>query len=56
MNHFFMLIVISLCIAVVFALISHERRDEQTRYFIKLLLYMVVGSVIGGWVMSAIPW
>lgn len=51
-----MLVILSLCIAVVFALISHERREEQIRYFLKLLLYMIIGSLVGGWVMSAIPW
>ncbi len=51
-----MLIILSLGIAIVFTLISKETRAEQIRYFVKLMLYMVVGSFVAGWVMSAIPW
>ena len=56
MNHFVMLLILSLAIAGVFALITENTRSTQIRYFLKLLLYMVVGSLAGGWVMSAIPW
>ncbi len=56
MNHFVMLVILSLAVATVFALISKETRQEQLRYFLTLLLYMVVGSFVGAWVMSAIPW
>lgn len=56
MNHFLMLVIISLAVALVFTLISKENRSEQMRYFLKMILYMVIGSLIGAWVMSAIPW
>ena len=55
MNHFVMLIVLSFGIAVVFTLVNKETREERIRYFFTLLLYMVVGSMIGGWVMSFFP-
>ncbi|MFQ5740222.1 MAG: hypothetical protein ACE5JX_14545 [Acidobacteriota bacterium] len=56
MNHFIGLIILSLSVATVFSLIIKEDRDERIRYFLTLLIYMVVGSFVGGWVMSAIPW
>lgn len=56
MNHFVMLVFLSLAIAVVFTLISKETTEERVRYFLTLMLYMVVGSLAAGWVMSAIPW
>jgi uncharacterized membrane protein len=56
MNHFVLLVIISLAIAVVFTLITKEDKKEQFKYFLKIILYMVVGSFVAGWVMSAIPW
>ncbi len=56
MNHFSGLIILALGVATVFALIAKENRREQWRYFFKLLAYMILGSLAGAWVMSAIPW
>jgi uncharacterized membrane protein YfcA len=56
MNHFVMLAILSLAVAIVFTLITKEDSREQIKYFLKLLLYMVIGSLLGAWVMSAIPW
>jgi len=56
LNHFTGLIVLAFCIAIVFALIAKEDRQAQIRYFFKLLAYMILGSLAGAWVMSAIPW
>lgn len=56
MNHFVMLVILSLAIATVFTLVTKQAKSEQLRYFSKMLLYMVVGSLVAGWVMSAIPW
>ncbi len=51
-----MLIILSLAIALVFTLISKETKEERIRYFLTMILYMVVGSFLGSWLMSAIPW
>ncbi len=51
-----MLVVLSLVVALVFTLISKETKEERVRYFLTMLLYMIVGSFLGGWLMSAIPW
>ena len=56
MNHFIGLSILGIAIAIVFALITKEDPREQTRYFLKLVVYMLFGSLAGAWVMSAIPW
>ncbi len=56
MNHFTGLIILAFGIALVFALIAKEGRPARIRYFFKLLAYMILGSLAGAWVMSAIPW
>ena len=56
MNHFTGLIILAFCVATVFALIAKQDRRSQLRYFFKLLAYMILGSLAGAWVMSAIPW
>ena len=56
MNHFVGLSVLGVAIAIVFALITREDPGEQARYFLKLIAYMILGSLAGAWVMSAIPW
>lgn len=47
---------LAVCIATVFALIAGDTGGSRTRYFFKLLIYMILGSLVGAWVMSAIPW
>lgn len=56
MNHFLGLLVISISIAAVFALIMKESREERVRYFLLLLAYLVVGSLVAAWVMYPFPW
>lgn len=56
MNHFVALSILGIAIATVFSLITKEDPQEQIRYFGKLFAYMVIGSLAGAWVMSAIPW
>jgi len=54
-NHFFGLIILSLCIATVFSLINRSDSKERVRYFFTLMLYMVVGSLLFAWLMYLIP-
>ena len=56
MNHFVALSILGIAIATVFSLITKEGPQEQIRYFGKLFAYMVMGSLAGAWVRSAIPW
>ncbi len=56
MNHFSGLIVLSLGVATLFSLLAKENRKQQLHYFFKLLAIMVLGSLVGAWVMLAIPW
>ncbi len=51
MNHYLSLIVLSLCIASVFTLITKDTPEERIRYFLSLLAYMILGSLATGWVM-----
>ncbi|MGH9340607.1 MAG: hypothetical protein ACRD1R_13695 [Acidobacteriota bacterium] len=54
MNHFLGLIIISLGIAAIFSLITKDHKDERIRYFLTLLAYMIAGSFIAAWLMSAL--
>ena len=56
MNHLLGLVILSLCVASVFAFISRETRKTRVRYFLTLLGYMVAGSVLAAWIMHQIPW
>lgn len=56
MNHFYGLFLLAICIAVVFATISRDSRRERMRYFLSLVGFMVLGSLLASWVMWAIPW
>ncbi len=51
MNHYVAILILSLCIASVFTLIVQESTQERTRYFLKLMGYMVLGSFAASWVM-----
>jgi uncharacterized membrane protein len=55
-NHFLGLIILSLCIATVFVIVNRERKQDRVRYFLRLLAYMIVGSLLFAWVMYFIPW
>ena len=56
MNHFAGLFLLALCISLVFATISKNTNRERVRYFLVLMGYMVIGSLLASWVMAAIPW
>lgn len=56
MNHFNGLIILTIGIAAVFAMINKDNASERVRYFLSLLGYMVVGSLIAVWLMNFIPW
>ncbi len=56
MNHFLGLVLLALCISLVFAAISKDTQKERVRYFLVLMGYMVIGSLLASWLMSAIPW
>lgn len=55
MNHFLGLIILSLCIASVFALTMKETREDRVRYFFSLLAYLILGSLIASWIMYPFP-
>jgi len=54
-NHYIAISIMSVCIATVFTLITKETQEERIRYFLKLLGYMVVGSVAAAWIMYSVP-
>ncbi len=56
MNHYVSLLVFSLTVASLFTAISKEAENRRTRYFLKMLGYMIVGSLLAGWLMYFIPW
>ena len=55
MNHFITLIIISICIAGVFSLVNKEQKQERIRYFLILLAYMILGSLVFSWLMYLVP-
>ena len=55
MNHFLGLLVLSVCIATIFSLINKSGSKERIRYFLTLMAYMVVGSLLFAWLMYLIP-
>ena len=55
MNHYIAISILSVCITIVFTLITKETKEERIRYFLKLLGYMVVGSFVGAWIMYSVP-
>lgn len=56
MNHFLGLVLLSICVATVFALINKHETEERVRYFLTLMAYMVLGSFLASWVMYLLPW
>lgn len=55
MNHFLGLAILSLCVASVFALLNRSDRKERFRYFLTLMGYMLVGSLLFSWLMYFLP-
>ncbi|UCF37189.1 MAG: hypothetical protein JSU96_20780 [Acidobacteriota bacterium] len=51
MNHFLGLLILSLCIATVFSLVNRSETTERIKYFLTLMGYMVVGSLLFAWLM-----
>lgn len=56
MNHFYGLVFMSLSIGVVFALINKDSLHERFGYFLSLMAYMIIGSLLAVWLMQVIPW
>ncbi len=56
MNHYVSLVIFSLTVASLFTAISKEAEDRRTRYFLTMLGWMIVGSLLAGWLMYFIPW
>ena len=55
MDHFFLLIVQALLIAVFFAFLWKRDSRERLRYFLKVLAALVVGAIVLGWLMVPFP-
>lgn len=52
MSHYLMLLVLAIGVAVVFALVTKDSRQERLHFLLTMLAYMVVGSLLGGWIMT----
>ena len=55
MNHFVSLVILSIVIATVFSLLNRTERKERLHYGLRLLGYMVVGSLVVAWIMYFLP-
>lgn len=55
MNHFFMMVIVSLCVSLVFALLSKQTIREQLHYFATRFAAMVLFSLAFAWFMSVLP-
>ena len=56
MNHFLGLVLLSICISLVFSTISRDTQRERLRYFLTMMGYMVLGSLLASWLMAYVPW
>jgi hypothetical protein len=56
MNHYVSLVVFSVIVASLFTTISKEAENRRTRYFLIMLGWMAVGSLLAAWLMYFIPW
>lgn len=56
MNHSWGMIILAVSVATVFAMIMKEDTEQRIRYFLSLVAYMIVGSLIAAWIMYPIPW
>jgi len=54
-NHFVGLLILSTCIATAFALLNRSSARSRVQYFLKLMVYMVIGSLVFAWIMYLIP-
>lgn len=55
MNHFIGLAILAVCIAGAFALVNKEKKRERIHYFLTLLAYMILGSLVFSWLMYLVP-
>ena len=55
MNHYVGILIMSICVATVFTLIARDTREERIRYFLKLVVYMAIGSLVVAWIMYIMP-
>ena len=56
MNHSIGLLILSICVATAFALLNRDGPQARLRYFLRLIGYMIAGSLLFAWVMHFIPW
>ena len=54
-NHFFLLIVFSLCVSSVFAALSRDELREQLQLAAKMFAGLVGAAIAIGWVMYPFP-
>jgi hypothetical protein len=55
LNHFLGLVLLSVCIATAFSLLNEETAKGRVHYFLRLIVYMVFGSLLFSWLMYLIP-
>jgi len=55
MNHYIGILVMSVCVATVFTLIARNTLKSRILYFLKLMGYMAIGSLVAAWIMYIIP-
>jgi hypothetical protein len=56
LNHYFSLVVLAAAVTAVFVVISREAENRRLRYALNMLGYMIVGSLLAGWLMTLVPW
>jgi uncharacterized membrane protein YfcA len=54
-NHFLAMLLYAVLTAGFFALLWRSGRRERWRYFVFVLLTMLVGAIAAGWVMYPLP-
>lgn len=55
MTHYWVLVILAACVAAIFAMVMKETREEIIRYFLSLVAYMILGSLIVAWIMYSVP-
>ncbi len=56
MNHYISLVILAFGVTSVFTAISREAEKNRLKYFLTMIGYMVVGSLLAAWLMYFIPW
>ncbi len=55
MTHYWVLVILAASVAVIFAMAMKETWKEIFRYFLSLVAYMILGSLIAAWIMYSVP-